>query len=89
MGALFAFVIVGTSVIVLRYLKPDIPRPFRVPLSPFIPALSVLLCGYLILVLSLSTQIRFLVWLAIGIVIYFSYGYRKSSLSVEEKPDCR
>jgi basic amino acid/polyamine antiporter, APA family len=89
MGALFAFVIVGTSVIVLRYLKPDIPRPFRVPLSPFIPALSVLLCGYLILALSLMTQIRFLVWLAIGILIYFSYGYRKSSLSVEEKPDCR
>jgi basic amino acid/polyamine antiporter, APA family len=89
MGALFAFIIVGTSVIVLRYLRPDIPRPFRVPLSPFIPALSVLLCGYLMLALSPMTQIRFLVWLVIGIVIYFSYGYRKSSLSAEEKPDCR
>jgi APA family basic amino acid/polyamine antiporter len=87
LGALFAFILVGTSVIALRYLKPDIPRPFRVPLSPFIPALSVLICGYLILALSPITQIRFLIWLAIGIALYFSYGYRKSSLSLEEKPD--
>lgn len=83
MAALFAFIVVAISVIVFRYLKPDIKRPFRVPFSPLIPALAIFLCGYLTLTLSVTTWVRFLIWLAIGLVIYFSYGYRKSSISSE------
>jgi APA family basic amino acid/polyamine antiporter len=79
-GTLFAFVIVSAGVIVLRYKEPDRPRPFRVPGVPFTPLISIGACFYLMLQLPALTWIRFAIWLAIGLVFYFAYGYRKSAL---------
>ena len=79
-GALFAFVLVSAGVVVLRRTRPDLPRGFRTPLVPLIPLLAILSCLWLMLNLSVGTWIRFLIWLAIGLVIYFAYGARKSRL---------
>ncbi|MBF0526519.1 MAG: amino acid permease, partial [Deltaproteobacteria bacterium] len=61
--------------------RPDIHRTFKVPLFPFTPALGVILCGYLMVNLPAATWIRFVIWLVIGLVIYFAYGYRHSRLA--------
>lgn len=79
-GTLFAFVLVSLGVIVLRYREPDRPRPFRVPWVPVTPLISVVACLYLMLQLPTITWIRFGIWLAIGIVIYFLYGIRHSRI---------
>ena len=80
-GTLTAFIMVSLAVVVLRRKRPDLPRAFKVPLSPVLPILSALICFYLALNLSIETWLRFLVWLVIGIVIYFAYGYRKARLA--------
>jgi len=82
-GTLFAYIIVAAGVIVLRYTRADIHRPFRAPLSPALPGLGILLCAYLMLSLPLVTWFRFLIWLVIGLVLYFAYGFRKSALNVK------
>ena len=79
-GTLFAFVLVSAGVIILRRTRGDLHRPFRVPAVPWIPALSILACVWLMVNLSIETWVRFLVWLAIGFVVYFLYGYRSSRL---------
>lgn len=79
-GTLFAFILVSLGVIVLRVRDPDRPRPFRVPLYPLTPILSVLACLGLVLGLERTSVWRLLVWLAIGLVVYFAYGYRNSVL---------
>jgi APA family basic amino acid/polyamine antiporter len=79
-GTLFAFVLVAIGVIVLRVREPNRPRPFRVPGSPYTPALAAVSCVFLMSQLSLTTWIRFIGWLVIGIIIYFAYGYRHSKL---------
>jgi len=79
-GTLFAFVIVCGGVLVLRYTRPDIPRPFKTPLVPFVPALGILSCLYLMSGLPWDTWMRLLAWMALGLVIYFTYGIRKSKL---------
>ncbi len=79
-GALFAFVLVSAGVLVLRRTRPDLPRGFRTPLVPLVPVLAILCCLWLMLNLSANTWVRFLVWMAIGLVIYFGYGARKSRL---------
>ncbi|RYL88958.1 amino acid permease [Sporolactobacillus sp. THM7-4] len=79
-GTLFAFIVVSISVVVLRKRRPDIKRNFRTPLVPYIPILAVVSCGYLMINLSKVTWIGFLIWFAIGLVIYFGYGYRHSAL---------
>jgi APA family basic amino acid/polyamine antiporter len=79
-GTLFAFVLVAIGVIVLRRTDPDRPRPFKTPFVPLVPILAVLMCGYLMVELPLVTWIRFAIWLAIGIVFYWIYGYRHSRL---------
>ncbi|TDN92864.1 amino acid permease [Microbacterium sp. BK668] len=79
-GTLSAFVLVAVGVIVLRRKRPDLPRSFRVPFSPWLPALSALISLYLMLNLTVETWLRFLIWLAIGFVIYFAYSRRHSRL---------
>jgi basic amino acid/polyamine antiporter, APA family len=81
-GTLFAFVLVSVGVIMLRRTQPHRPRTFRVPWVPVTPLLSVLFCAILMLSLPLETWIRFFVWLAIGLVIYFGYSAKRSALGV-------
>ena len=82
-GTLFAFVLVSAGVIVLRRTDPDRRRPFRVPWVPLTPLISIVACLYLMLQLPGVTWIRFGVWLVVGLVLYFAYGYRKSTLRRE------
>lgn len=79
-GTLSAFVLVSVGVIVLRRTRPDLRRGFRVPWSPWLPALSALICTYLMLNLTVETWLRFVIWLAIGFVLYFTYARRHSRL---------
>jgi basic amino acid/polyamine antiporter, APA family len=85
-GTLFAFVLVAIGVIVLRVREPGRPRPFRVPWSPITPVLAVLSCLYLMSKLPLTTWIRFGVWLAIGLGLYFVYGFKHSKLRAPGSP---
>jgi APA family basic amino acid/polyamine antiporter len=80
-GTLLAFVIVCAGVLVLRYSDPDIPRPFRTPFVPVVPALGILSCAYLMYGLPLDTWARLIIWMAIGLVIYFLYGRFHSHLA--------
>ena len=82
-GTLFAFVLVSAGVIVLRKLEPDRPRPFRAPWVPLTPILAIISCLYLMLQLPWVTWVRFGLWLAAGMVIYFLYGIRHSRLARE------
>jgi APA family basic amino acid/polyamine antiporter len=79
-GTLFAFVLVCFGVIVLRRKDRSRPRPFRVPMVPVFPLLGVLFCTALMLSLPILTWIRFFVWLALGLLIYFLYSVRHSRL---------
>jgi APA family basic amino acid/polyamine antiporter len=82
-GTLFAFILVNVGVIILRRTRPDMPRPYRVPWSPVLPILGILFALYLMADLPLSTWIRFVAWLALGVVIYAVYGYKHSRLRTE------
>ena len=86
-GTLFAFVLVNIGVIVLRRTRPDLERPFRVPLVPVVPIIGVLLCGYLIFTLPNETKLRFVVWLVVGLIIYFAYSRRHSRVRTGEGAD--
>ncbi|MBA3555503.1 MAG: amino acid permease [Gemmatimonadales bacterium] len=79
-GTLFAFGIVCAGVLVLRYTDPDIPRPFRTPLSPFVPIAGIASTFYLMLGLPVDTWARLIIWMALGLVIYFLYGKRHSKV---------
>ena len=79
-GTLMAFVIVSLGIIVLRRTRPDLPRPFRVPLVPVLPVLSALVSFLLMLSLPWSTWERLILWMAIGVGVYFAYGFRRSRL---------
>ncbi|MEV4349687.1 amino acid permease [Actinoplanes sp. NPDC049596] len=86
-GTLFAFVTVSLAVPVLRRTRPQLERPFRVPLSPVVPVLSALACLYLMTNLSVETWLRFLAWLVVGLGVYLLYGHRHASLpDVSSRP---
>jgi APA family basic amino acid/polyamine antiporter len=78
MGTLFAFVIVCVAVLVMRRTHPEAARPFRVPLVPLVPLLGVVSCLLLMFSLPPENWLRLVVWLALGLVIYFGYGRRHS-----------
>ncbi|MBX6168409.1 MAG: amino acid permease [Thermobispora bispora] len=84
-GTLFAFVIVAVAVVVLRRTRPDLPRSFRTPWVPVVPAVSALASLYLMLNLPVETWIRFFAWMAIGTVVYFLYGRRRSRVAAAER----
>jgi APA family basic amino acid/polyamine antiporter len=82
-GTFFAFILVCFGVMLLRYTKPDHPRPFRLPFMPFVPILGMAACLYLMVGLPELTWMRFIVWTIIGIVVYFGYGMRHSKLAAQ------
>ena len=90
-GTLLAFVIVCAGVIVMRKTRPDIPRPYRTPFVPLFPILGILVCLAMMASLDGLTWLRLVVWLAIGLLIYFGYGRRHSFLARDQsaKPAAR
>jgi APA family basic amino acid/polyamine antiporter len=77
-GTLFAFVLVCIGVWILRRRRPDLPRAFRVPAVPLVSTLGVIVCGSMIYGLGWTNWMRLLVWLAIGMIFYFTYSIRHS-----------
>jgi APA family basic amino acid/polyamine antiporter len=82
-GTLFAFVLVAIGVLVLRRTRPDLERAFRCPGVPVVPVLAILASLYLMLNLPTATWIRFFVWMAIGLVVYFGYSAGHSRLTTD------
>ncbi len=85
-GTLFAFVLVSLGIIILRRTDPGRKRPFRTPFVPAVPLLSVFMCAYLMIQLPRVTWYRFVIWLAVGLALYFAYGVRHSRLRAPEHP---
>ena len=83
-GTLMAFVIVSFGVIVLRHTRPDLQRPFRMPWVPVLPLVSAAVSFLLMLGLPRATWERLIIWMAIGIVLYFAYGRRHSRLRIAD-----
>jgi APA family basic amino acid/polyamine antiporter len=81
-GTLFAFVLVCAGVWILRVRSPGAPRQFRTPLVPLVPILGIGICGAMIFGLGWPNWLRLGVWLAIGLVVYFSYGRKHSKLQL-------
>ena len=77
-GTLLAFIIVCIGILILRKTEPNAPRPFKTPWVPFVPVLGVFICGIQMLALPGDTWLRLFIWMAIGFVIYFSYGIKHS-----------
>jgi APA family basic amino acid/polyamine antiporter len=84
-GTLFAFIVVSAGVLVMRKTQPERKRGFRVPWCPLLPILSIVFCFILMLALPLETWLRFFVWLAIGLVIYFTFGRKNSVMETGEQ----
>jgi APA family basic amino acid/polyamine antiporter len=84
-GTLLAFVIVCAGIIILRHTSPDLKRPFRTPFVPLVPILGILICGYMMVNLGADTWLRLLVWMALGIAIYFLYGRKNSKLQKKQE----
>ena len=83
-GTLLAFVIVCGGIIMLRYKSPNLARPFRTPLVPLVPILGILICGYMMTSLPWATWERLIVWMIIGLAIYFFYSRSHSKLARAE-----
>src|SRR5262249_22029142 len=80
-GTLFAFVIVCGAVIVMRRTNPNANRPFRAPMVPLIPILGILTCLLLMFSLPAENWYRLIIWLVVGLLIYFLYGRRHSVMA--------
>ena len=79
-GTLFAFVLVCLGIIILRKKEPDIPRAFKTPWVPFVPIIGMIVCLAMMCSLGSANWLRLIIWLIIGIIIYFCYGVKKSKL---------
>ena len=80
-GTLFAFALVSLGVIILRRTQPDRQRAFRVPFVPWFPLISIVLCGGLMTGLTVITWLRFVIWLVLGLTIYFFYSRHRSEFA--------
>jgi Amino acid transporters len=80
-GTLLAFILVSTGVLILRKTQPDVHRPFKTPLVPILPVVSIIISVILMVSLPFDTWLRLIVWLLIGLVVYFRYGKRNSKLN--------
>ena len=76
-GALAAFILVCSSVIVLRRIQPNRPRPFKTPFYPWVPILGILSCVALTFTLPTDTWLRLLIWMVLGLIVFFSYSIKK------------
>ena len=85
-GTLFAFIIVCIAVLVLRRRDPHRARPFRTPFVPLVPILGILFNGYMMVELGMANWIRLIVWLLIGLVVYFFYSRNHSKVQTGRKP---
>src|ERR671921_428071 len=83
-GTLAAFVLVSIGVLVLRRTQPDLPRAFRTPLVPFVPIAAAAICLFVMGFLTIGTWLRFLVWMGLGLIIYFAYSRSHSRLAQED-----
>ena len=81
-GTLMAFVIVCAGIWVMRKKRPDAPRPFRTPLVPFVPIMGIVIALLMMVSLNTATWIRLLVWLVIGMIVYFTYGRKHSKVQL-------
>ena len=81
-GTLLAFVIVCAAVLIMRKTNPNAERPFRVPLYPLTPILGILTCLLLMFSLPAENWWRLIIWMAVGFLIYFAYGYKRSLLGL-------
>jgi APA family basic amino acid/polyamine antiporter len=79
-GTLFAFILVSFGIIVMRRTHPNVPRAFKTPLVPLVPALGIATCFYMMYSLPFDTWLRLIIWMAIGFVLYFAYGAKHSKL---------
>ncbi|MDB5267271.1 MAG: amino acid transporter, partial [Hymenobacter sp.] len=84
-GTLLAFVMVCLGVLIMRRTNPDAPRPFRTPWVPVVPILGILVCLVMMASLPWETWLRLVVWLALGMIIYFGYGKRNSKLRLAQE----
>ncbi|WP_026882706.1 amino acid permease [Clostridium akagii] len=84
-GTLAAFIIVSLGVIALRIKRPDLKRAFKCPGVPFTPIISAAACAYLIAQLQVLTMIRFIIWFALGLVVYFAYSRKHSTMQIADK----
>lgn len=84
-GTLSAFFLAGFGVLYLRITRPEIKRGFRCPAIYFVSPMAMLSCGYLMYNLPIHTWIRFVIWCAIGLIIYFGYSYKHSKIQSNEK----
>jgi APA family basic amino acid/polyamine antiporter len=81
LGTLLAFTSVCFAILILRKKQPDTPRPFRTPFTPFIPVLGIFCCLGITLFLNIYAWVTMIVWLLIGLVVYFTYGMKHSTLT--------
>lgn len=80
-GTLLAFSLVCIGVLIMRKKMPDAPRAFKTPFVPFVPIMGVIVCGYLMYSLPLESWVRLIIWMALGVIIYFMYSKNKSNLN--------
>lgn len=85
MSTLLVFLIVGLGILILRYKQPNAHRPFKIPLGPLVPILTILACGLQMAVLPGVTWMQLIVWMIFGIIVYFLYGLRHSVLRHSRK----
>jgi APA family basic amino acid/polyamine antiporter len=86
-GTLFAFILVSAGVWILRRTNPDMPRQFKTPLVPLVPILGIVVCGLMIFGLGWPNWLRLLIWMLIGMVIYFGYSRKHSKLAKESEEE--
>ena len=84
-GTLTAFILVSAGILIMRYTQPDLHRGFKAPGVPFTPIISIIFCLTLVAGLNWETWVRFFVWLALGMALYFGYGRRHSHLNPNYK----
>ena len=80
-GTLLAFSLVCVGVLIMRKKMPEVPRAFKTPLMPFVPIAGILVCVYLMSALPIESWVRLVIWMALGVAIYFFYGKKHSKLN--------